>query len=211
MLKSLRLYKGTTGYITTTHYSVNAVGHYYTTECYGATCCYSLSVFATVCYSQNRSLLMAANNSQRALSMASRTSVPSGPTSNPEDLGMFNNEDEACHHIQGSQGQQPYLPSITLEELLSTKKLKTLELHKDLDLKLWPRLEDFDADPLQKAILLQLMEEYEVLICTTNAFPNNGLKTKWVITVWANAHAHVDASEKFELTDRAARLVGPFI
>jgi len=58
VLKSLRLYKGTTGYITTTHYSVNAVGHYYTTECYGATCRYSLSVFATVCYGQNRSLLM---------------------------------------------------------------------------------------------------------------------------------------------------------
>ena len=58
MLKSLRLYKGTTGYITTTHYSVNAVGHYYTTECYSATCRYSLSVFATVCYGQNQSLLM---------------------------------------------------------------------------------------------------------------------------------------------------------
>ena len=124
---------------------------------------------------------------------------------------MFNDEDEAHRHIQGSQDQRPYLPSITSEESSSAKKLKTLELRKDLDLKLRPRLEDFDADPLQKAVLLRSMEEYEVLICTTNAFPDDGLKTKWVMTVWANAHAHVGASEKFELTDRAARLVGPFI
>jgi len=55
------------------------------------------------------------------------------------------------------------------------------------------------------------IEEYEVLICTTNAFPDNGLKMKWVMTVWANAHAHVDALEKFELMDWVAKLVGPYI
>ena len=131
------------------------------------------------CVDRSQVLATAAtNNSQCASSMASRTSVSSGPTSIPEDLGMFDDEDEACHHIQGSQGQQPYLPLIILEESLSAKKLKTLELRKDLNLKLQPRLEDFDADPLQKVILLRSIEEYEVLICTTNAFSDNGLKMK---------------------------------
>ena len=48
MLKNLRPYKATTDYVTTMHYSANAVVYYCTTECYVATVHYSLGVFATV-------------------------------------------------------------------------------------------------------------------------------------------------------------------
>ena len=85
-----------------------------------------------------------------------------------------------------------------------------LKLHQDLNPKLQPKTSDFE-DPQAQAVLLRSMAEYEVLICTVNAFPDEGLKAKWIMTVWANAHAHLGVSEMSEISAQAANLAGPFL
>ena len=95
----------------------------------------------------------------------------------PQDFDVSNNDNKASSQgcIQASWEMLPQLPSVALEELFSSKKL--IKLCQDLNPKSRPKTSDFE-DPQAWAIPLQLMAEYEVLVCTVNAFPNEGLKAK---------------------------------
>lgn len=84
-----------------------------------------------------------------------------------------------------------------------TKKTKTLRpvaLRADVKISSPPTLSDFQ-EPKVRALLLLAIREYEILICTKNAFPSLAVRTQWAEQCWTNAQREGDKPDDKNGTD----------